>query len=88
VVALALSAGLGGAAPARAEHPVVAGAGMAIDLIIVRPFTFGQLVLGAVCFVPSAFFAPDAVREPWNIFVQDPFNATFTRPLGEFEEGY
>jgi Mn2+/Fe2+ NRAMP family transporter len=88
VVALALAAALGGAAAARAENAVVAGTGMAFDLIIVRPLTLGQLVFGAVCFVPSALFALDSVGEPWEIFVEDPFQATFTRPLGEFEDDY
>ena len=88
VVALILSAVLGGAAPARAENPVIAGVGMTLDLIIVRPLTVGQLVFGFVCFLPAALFAGKSFREPWEIFVGDPFEATFVRPLGEFEEDY
>ncbi len=88
VAALTLSAALGCATPARAEHPVVRGTGIAFDLIIVRPLRLGELVFGFVCFVPAALFAGPSVAEPWKLFVVEPFEATFTRPLGEFEEEY
>jgi hypothetical protein len=89
-VALVLSALLGGAAPApaRAESPLARGADITFDLIIVRPLNVGLLAFGAICFVPSALFAVKSLGEPWETFVQDPFEATFTRPLGEFEEEY
>jgi hypothetical protein len=90
VAAFTLSAALGWTAPARAvparaEHPVIAGTGMALDLIIVRPLSLGVLVFGFVCFLPAALFAGKAVAEPWDFFVVEPFEMTFTRPLGEFE---
>ena len=88
VAALTLSVVLGWAAPARAEHPVIAGTSIAFDLIIVRPLSLGELVFGFVCFVPAALFAGPSIAEPWELFVTDPFKATFTRPLGEFEEEY
>ncbi len=88
VAALTLSAVLGSAAPARAEHPVIAGTSIAFDLIIVRPLSLGELVFGFVCFVPAALFAGPSVAEPWELFVAEPFEATFTRPLGEFDEEY
>jgi hypothetical protein len=28
------------------------------------------------------------VAEPWDLFVVEPFEATFTRPLGEFDDEY
>ncbi len=88
VAALTLSVVLGWAAPARAEHPVVAGTSIAFDLIIVRPLSLGELVFGFACFVPAALFAGPSVAEPWKLFVVEPFEATFTRPLGDFEEDY
>ncbi len=93
VAALTLSAVLGWAAPARAvpgraEHPVIAGASMAFDLIIVRPLSLGVLVFGFVCFLPAALFSGPSVADPWDMFVVEPFEATFIRPLGEFEEEY
>ena len=93
VAALTLSAVLGWAEPARAEparaeHPVIAGTGIAFDLIIVRPLSLGMLVFGVVCFVPASLFASEAIDEPWDFFVAEPFEMTFTRPLGEFEEEY
>lgn len=93
VAALTLSAVLGWTAPARAEparaeHPVIAGTGIAFDLIIVRPLSLGMLVFGVVCFVPASLFASEAIDEPWDFFVAEPFEMTFTRPLGEFEEEY
>jgi len=99
VAALALSAVLGCAAPARAEHPVIAGTdrgehpviagtSIAFDLIIVRPLSLGELVFGFICFVPAAIVAGPSVADPWDTFVAEPFEATFVRPLGEFEEEY
>ena len=95
VAALALSAVLGWAAPApaapapaRGEHPVIAGTGIAFDLIIVRPLSLGELVFGFICCVPAAIVAGPSVADPWDTFVAEPFEATFVRPLGEFEEEY
>ncbi len=94
VAALALSLVLGWTAPAQAippdggDHPVIKGAGMAFDLIIVRPLSLGVLVFGFVCFVPAALFAGPSIADPWEMFVLEPYEATFTRPLGEFEEEY
>jgi len=61
---------------------------MAFDLIIVRPLSLGVLVFGFVCFVPAALFAGPSIADPWEMFVLEPYEATFTRPLGEFEEEY
>ena len=88
VAALTLSVVLGWTPPARAEHPVIKGTGMAFDLIIVRPLSLGVLVFGFVCFVPAALYAGPSIANPWEMFVLDPYEATFTRPLGEFEEEY
>ncbi len=88
VAALSLSAVLGCAAPARAEHPAVRGHHIAFDLIILRPLGLGELLFGFICFVPVGLFAGDAIDDPWELFVMEPFEATFTRPLGEFEEEY
>ena len=93
VAALTLSAVLGSAVPAQAEsgrgeHPVLAGTSKAFDLIIVRPLSLGVLVFGFVCFLPAALFAAPSFADPWDLFVMEPYEATFKRPLGEFEEEY
>ena len=88
VAALTLSAVLGCASPARAEHPAIKGAGIAFDLIILRPLGLGELIFGFVCFAPAALFAGRSVADPWDHFVMEPYEATFVRPLGEFEEEY
>ncbi len=88
VAALTLSAVLGCATPAGAEHPAVTRSGIAFDLIIMRPLRLGELVFGFVCFVPAALFAGPSIADPWETFVTEPYKATFTRPLGEFEEDY
>ena len=88
VVALALSAVIGCATPAQAEHPVGKGTGIVFDLIIVRPLGLGELIFGFICFAPAALFAGRAVEDPWEHFVLEPYEATFVRPLGEFDEEY
>lgn len=93
IAALTLAILLGSVAPARAAdppavHPATRGAGIALDLIIVRPLNLGELLFGFVCFVPVALFAAPSTAEPWEMFVADPFEATFKRPLGEFDEEY
>ena len=88
--ALALVLVLGTAAPIAAEswmdHPVIAGAGAVFDVVIVRPLGLGQLVFGAACFVPAALFAGSAVGDPFETFIRDPYEYTFVRRPGSFEE--
>jgi hypothetical protein len=88
VVALALSAVIGCATPAQAEHPMVRGTGIVFDLIIVRPLGLGELIFGFICFAPAALFAGRSIEDPWEHFVLQPYEATFVRPLGEFDEEY
>ena len=93
VAALTLSVVLGCSAPARAEpggteSPMLAEARIVFDLIIVRPLGIGELVFGFLCFLPAALFAGRSVADPWDSFVVEPFEETFTRPLGEFEEEF
>ncbi len=57
VLALILSAVLGGAAPARAENPVIEGSGMVFDLLFLRPLGVGRIVFGVASFVPAPIFA-------------------------------
>jgi hypothetical protein len=88
VAVFTLSAVLGCATPARAEHPVVKGTGMAFDLIIVRPLGLGELLFGFVCFAPMALFAGQSISDPWDHFVVEPYEATFKRPLGDFDDDF
>jgi hypothetical protein len=93
IAALTLALVLGSVAPAGAVGPstgqrVMAGTSIAFDLLIVRPLGLGELIFGFACFVPAALFAGPSVAEPWDLFVVEPFEATFTRPLGEFDDEY
>jgi len=67
---------------------MIAEARVVFDLIIVRPLGIGEVIVGFVCFLPAALFAGRAVADPWDSFVAEPFEATFTRPLGDFEEEF
>lgn len=90
VAALSLAALLASPVPALAEGPPPAAraADIAFDLIILRPMGLGELVFGVVCFVPVALFAGKSIKDPWEHFVVGPFEDTFTRPLGEWEEDF
>jgi len=88
VAALSLSMVLVSTGAARAENAAVKGADVAFDLLILRPMGLGELIFGFICFAPAALFAGQSITDPWAHFVVEPFESTFTRPLGEFEEEY
>ena len=56
----------------------------AYDLVVLRPFGFIQVVLGAALLVPSYPVAllVDGDEDVWRACVADPVERTFRRPLG------
>ena len=59
----------------------------ACDLVIVRPVGLASLVAGASLF---AFAGPIGATYGqfgalWELYVEDPFEFTFRRPIGDFE---
>lgn len=85
-----LLASLVAAAPAQAEASGFAHrSAQVFDLIIVRPLRFGRMLFGFALFVPAAHFTEnETVPEAFDLFVGEPFRATFLTPLGELEEEY
>jgi hypothetical protein len=84
---------LAAGAPAKAEgflDQLDHRGGQAFDLIVVRPLSALRVVVGFGLFIPAGLFAGDAetTNEAWDIFVAEPFDATFKKPLGEIEEEY
>ena len=85
-----------GEALAPVNDAIATHGGQAFDLIIVRPLGVGRVAFGFVCFIPAALFAEVPVvgwrsktseaAEVWDLFVGEPFEATFLTPLGEFDE--
>jgi hypothetical protein len=74
-----------GLGQARAESP--SPEGIAADIVVVRPACFVATVLGSALFVVALPVAAisKSVNKTANTLVVKPAQATFTRPLGEFE---
>ena len=64
-----------------------AGAYIAVDTLVVRPVCFAATIVGGALFIVSLPFAAvsKSVRHTAHALVVKPAEATFTRPLGEFE---
>ena len=62
-------------------------ANAAADAIFVRPLCLGATVIGSVLFVITLPFTAPArdIRHSAHVLVVKPGAATFTRPLGDFE---
>ena len=60
---------------------------MMVD-VPVRVLSLGLTVLSATLFVIALPFtlASDSTGAAWDALVVDPFEFTFTRPLGQFDE--
>lgn len=79
----AMSPGLASANEGFDDSP--SAAGMAIDLLVVRPVSLVATVLGAGLFVvqlPFSLIQFEAPREPAKQLVVNPFRYTFSRRLG------
>jgi hypothetical protein len=61
--------------------------GIAADIVVVRPLCLVATVVGSALFVVALPVAAlsKSVRKTGNALVVKPAQATFTRPLGEFE---
>ena len=75
------------AAPSNAASEDT-GAAMIADLVIARPLCLAATAVGSVFFVLGLPFAAStgSVDRAANALVVKPAKATFTRPLGDFEE--
>lgn len=88
VVCLVLSLSAG---PSRAVEPEGLTWGrvpaQVYDLLIVRPMGFASLAAGAGFFVIAApLTAPFGdVGAIWELYVEDPYEFTFLRPLGDVD---
>lgn len=92
-----LAAGLGALALATSSVPALAqsnsaidndrGANMMADLLIVRPIGIVGTVLGAAGFIVSLPFTlpTGSTGEAARAMVGNPFEYTFNRPLGDFD---
>jgi hypothetical protein len=60
---------------------------VAADALIARPLCFAATVIGSVLFVVSlpAAVPSHSVKKAANALVTKPAKATFSRPLGDFE---
>lgn len=63
-------------------------AAIVVDTVLVRPFCLVSTIIGSAFFVISLPVAATSksVRATANALVVKPAAATFTRPLGEFED--
>lgn len=76
----------------RPQNPFVHGFAIGFDVVILRPLATVTLVVGAVLlFAPAAAIAlvagkgaKERVSEATELFVIEPFDEAFRRPLGEF----
>ena len=68
----------------KSVNPAVAG----FDVVILRPLGLVTLAVGAVAFVPVALLTAangkDSLQAALEIFVTNPAQNVFQRPLGDF----
>ncbi len=74
-----------------AQNPFVHGLAIGFDVVLLRPLAVATLVIGAVLFPPAALMAvvagkgaKERVSEATELFVIEPFDDAFRRPLGDF----
>jgi hypothetical protein len=60
---------------------------IAADTLLMRPIGLASLVVGTSLFIVSFPFSVlgNNVHETQKVLIEDPFNYTFKRPVGEFE---
>jgi hypothetical protein len=75
----------------RPHSPFVHGVAIGFDVVILRPLATVTLVVGAALLAPAAAMAlvggkgaKERVSEATELFVTEPFDEAFRRPLGDF----
>jgi len=62
--------------------------GSIFDVIVLRPCQAVAVVIGAWLFVPAALISSPggrpALSDAWDVFVAEPADTAFYRPLGDF----
>ena len=81
--------------PALAEiqdpRSEVSGAGMAFDLVILRPLGIVTTAIGCGFFIislPFTVWSEERINQAGSSFVGEPGSYTFLRPLGDLNESY
>ena len=66
------------------------GSDMLLDKVLVRPISLAATIVGVAALIVSLPFTipSGSVKDAAENMVAPPAKATFTRPLGEFEELY
>lgn len=54
-----------------------------LDVLLLRPFGMGRMLAGAVLFVPVTMIWPPAYKETFDQFVQEPYEYTIEREIGQ-----
>jgi hypothetical protein len=76
------------AMPAQAETDWEQMGAESFDVLLLRPLGTIGTVSGFAMFLPIALLTSpggkDSINEAWALFVREPSDATFRRPLGEF----
>ena len=74
--------------PAPEENRFAHAAAIGFDVVILRPLATVAFVVGAALFGPAALMAlpggEERLREAQELFVFEPFQEAFRRPLGDF----
>jgi len=60
------------------------------DMVLLRPLGLCSLVIGTAFFIVSLPMAAvsQSTKQTAEVLVADPFKFTFTRPLGEIDQGF
>ncbi len=87
IVALIVVTLISTSVPALAEYRARAPEIIA-DVLIARPLGLACIVLGTAAFIVALPFAitSDSVKPVGRTLVTTPFNFTFTRPVGNFDD--
>ena len=93
VAAIIMITSMNPTALAAIEDPrsEVSGAGMAFDLVILRPLGIATTVIGCGFFVislPFTVWTEERIKQSGHSFVGEPASYTFVRPLGDLNESY
>jgi hypothetical protein len=88
IIACAVALALAGVTPAMASDRHPDPGAIVVDTVLVRPFCLAATILGSAFFVISLPLAAGTggIHRSAESLVSKPWHATFTRPLGDFED--